>query len=270
MWMRADMKWKVRGSKMVKIIIKDMMLEQKRSKGTLLIKCFAVAATLVLGLFLPFPYLFLLPLMAAGWNAPDMEAEKGQMYHLPHIQYILPVSRKSLKRYYIARAGIAALFYSVVNLFGYINCYIGMKYVYNERYIEYRNNEGYMAGAVMSGTGLLQYLLLACMISLGLFLFVFQEKIGLYARYCQVKWGTSTPIYLRMGGFTKAAAFLSWLAIGYTMTLCASHMVGIDLVPRLIKGVVAFFLIFLMLLGWILYPWVIYQCSKQLLVADYE
>lgn len=255
---------------MLKVIILDMMLEQKRSKGKLLIKCLAVAATLVLGLFLPFPYLFLLPLIAAGWSAPNMEAEDGQMYHLPHIQYILPVSRGRLKRYYIIRAGIAALFYSVVNLFGYVSCYIGMKYVYNERYMEYRNNVGYMADIVTSGTGLLRYLLLACMISLGLFLFDFQQKISLYARYCQVKWGTSTPIYLRMGGFTKAVAFLGWFAIGLTMVLGASYMMGIELFPGLFKGVAAFFLIFLMLLGWILYLWVTYQCSKQLLVADYE
>lgn len=261
MWMRTDMKWKARGSRMIKIIILDMMLEQKRSKLKLLIKCFAVVATLVLGLFLPFPYLFLLPLVTVTGTSPNMEADETQMYHLPHIQYILPVSRGRLKRYYIIRAVIAALFYSVVNLFGYVTCYIGMVYLHGGRY---------MAGVVTNETGLLQYLLLAGIISLGLFLFVFQEKISLYAKHCQVKWGTSTPIYLRIGGFTKAAAFLGWLAIGLTMVLTASHMMGIELIPRLVKGVAGFVLIFAVLLGWILYPWVIYQCSKQLLVADYD
>lgn len=255
---------------MLKIIILDMLLEQKKSKGKLLIKCLAIAATLVLGFFLPFPYLFLFPLLTAQGTSLNTETDERQLYHLPHIQYILPVSRERLKWYYIIRAGIAALFYGVVNLFGYVNCYIGMKYVYNERYMEYRNNVGYMADAVMSGTALLKYLLLACIVSIGLFLFVFQQKICLYARNCQVKWGTNTPISLRIGGFAKTAIFLSWLAIGLTMVLCASYMVGVELIPRLIKGIAAFFLIFLVLLGWMLSPWVIYKCSKQLLVADYE
>ena len=116
----------------------------------------------------------------------------------------------------------------------------------------------------------LHYFLLAFIISLGVFLFVFQTKVGQYAKECQVQRDTVTPVFMRMGVLTKIAAFFGLIAIASTMVYCASSMMGISIIPESMKGDYFIIPLLLALLGWCVYPWVTYRCAKQLLVADYQ
>lgn len=242
-------------------IWKDLILEQKRHKKQLVVKSMLIILALGLGLFLPFPYLFLWLLVANGSMNPDVVKDEKDIHHLPHIQYILPVSRAMLKRYYLLRAGVVALFYSVVNLLGYVGCYVGILYLHDGRY---------EIGVGTLGKEGLHYFLLAFIISLGVFLFVFQTKVGQYAKECQVQRDTVAPVFMRMGVLTKIAAFFGMIAIASTMVYCASSMMGISIIPESLRGDYFIIPLLLALLGWCVFPWVTCRCAKQLLVADYQ
>lgn len=246
---------------MLKIIFQDLLLEQKRNKGQLIVKSIVMVATIGLGFFLPFPYLFLLPLITVASNHSDTTIDGRDKYHLPHIQYILPISRTMLKSYFLLCSGMTAVLYSVVTLLGYCSCYIGTVYLHDGRY---------GIGVDIEGEGVLHYFLLTLIICLGIFLFALQDKVSQYAKECQVQRDTVTSVFIRMGTLTKGAAFFSRIAIAATMVFCASSMMGIHIIPESMDGVYLVVLFLLALLGWCLYPWVIYRCSKQLLVADYQ
>lgn len=240
---------------MYRIIIRELLLEQLHNKKQLLIKCILIIATLGMGFFFIFPYLYLLPLMAIESAKHSEAKETGDSYRLPHIQYMLPITRAMLKRNFLIRAGIVALFYSMVCVLGYVSCYIGNVYCHVGHY---------------EIVEMPQYCLYVFVVALGFFLYAFGGRINRYARECQVQGDTVTPVFMRMGRLTKAMGFFGGMVIAVTMAVCAGNMMVHLFLPEAAPGGCYAALWSIAILGYLAWSFVVYRNTKQLLVADYQ